>query len=195
MKFLSKVKILLRDIPLVRHCYRRVKMFLIRKIYGLRNVDKTFYLSGRAKISSDFCAGPHSFVGEGCWIGPKVSIGAYTMLAPRVAFIGGDHRFDVSGVPIIFSGRPALRGTLIADDVWIGYGCIIMDGVSIGQGAIIAAGAVVTKSVPAYEIHAGIPATRIGVRFDNDAERLKHARALSEGNLVGSLCGAQDEYV
>jgi hypothetical protein len=40
----------------------------------------------------------------------------------------------------------------------IGTGAVILPGVSIGRRAIIGAGAVVTKSVPAYAIAAGVPA-------------------------------------
>ena len=41
---------------------------------------------------------------------------------------------------------------------------MVLAGVSIGDGAIVGAGAVVTKSVPAGEIWAGVPAKKIGVR-------------------------------
>lgn len=47
---------------------------------------------------------------------------------------------------------------VICDRVWIGFNAIILKGITIGEGAIVAAGAVVTKSVPAYSIVAGNPA-------------------------------------
>ena len=37
----------------------------------------------------------------------------------------------------------------------------MLDGVKVGDRAVLGAGAVVTKHVPAGEIHAGIPAKRI----------------------------------
>lgn len=46
----------------------------------------------------------------------------------------------------------------IGAGVWIGEKAIILPGVDIGEKAIIAAGAVVTKSVPAFSIAAGNPA-------------------------------------
>lgn len=62
---------------------------------------------------------------------------------------------------------PQLK-TTIGNDVWIGCDVTIISGISIGDGVIIGAGAVVTHDVPAYEIWAGVPAKRIGARFDND---------------------------
>jgi acetyltransferase-like isoleucine patch superfamily enzyme len=47
---------------------------------------------------------------------------------------------------------------IIEDDVWIGTNCIVLKGVTIGRGAVIAAGAVVTRSVPAFTVAAGNPA-------------------------------------
>ena len=52
----------------------------------------------------------------------------------------------------------------IGNDVFIGFGAMIIAIESIGDGAIIGAGAVVTKSIPPYEIWAGNPAKKIGER-------------------------------
>lgn len=188
---LARIILLAKSNQCVRIFYRKAKMVLLRIRYGLRNVDPTFYLSGSAKVSSDFRAGPHSFVGAGCWIGPGVSIGAYTMIAPRVAFVGGDHATSLVGVPIVFSGRPEMHRTVVEDDVWIGFGAIILEGVTIGRGAIVAAGAVVTKSIPRYEIHGGVPARRIGYRFDSAADRAAHDAVLDGPIVNGRLCGPQ----
>jgi acetyltransferase-like isoleucine patch superfamily enzyme len=50
---------------------------------------------------------------------------------------------------------------IINDMAWIGAHSAILEGVEIGQGSIIAAGAVVTKSVPAWTIVAEEPAKKI----------------------------------
>lgn len=168
--------------------YRRVRMSLKRWHLGLRDVDPTFYMAGKSHIASDLKAGPHSFINEGCWIPARVELGPYAMLAPQVAILGGDHRVDVPGTPIVFAGRPEMPRTVIEADAWVGYGAKVMAGVRIGRGAIVAAGAVVTKDVPAYEVHAGVPAKKIGERFADPADRVKHEKMLDGPTMSGTLC-------
>jgi acetyltransferase-like isoleucine patch superfamily enzyme len=150
-----------------------------RKWYRLRHVHPTFLIAGPSIISRDLVAHEHTFLGMGSWVGPGVELNAYAMVAPHVAFVGADHRFDVAGVPIMFSGREELPKTVVQRDVWIGFGATILSGVTIGRGAIVAAGAVVTKDVPPYTIVAGVPARPIGRRFKDDAERATHDHFLA----------------
>lgn len=64
-----------------------------------------------------------------------------------------------------------LRRTVIGNDVWIGNNAIIIAGVNVGDGAIIGAGAVVTKDVAPYDIVGGVPARKIGERFDEKTKK------------------------
>jgi acetyltransferase-like isoleucine patch superfamily enzyme len=61
--------------------------------------------------------------------------------------------------------------TIIGNDVWIGNSVVIKGGVMIGDGAVVGAVAVVTHDVPAYAIVAGVPATIIKYRFDDEKIR------------------------
>ena len=157
--------------------------------HGLRGVHPTFYMASSARVSADLIAHEYSFVNIDCLVGPKVTLGRYAMLAPQVVIVGGDHRSDIAGTPILFSGRAELAQTVIGADAWIGFRAIIMAGASIGRGAIVAAGAVVTKDVPAYEIHAGVPARKIGERFASAAERMKHDAMLDGAARGGAYPG------
>lgn len=156
--------------------------------YRVKKVHPTFFISINCNISQDLVAKEYGFIGDGCRICPKVELGKYVMFGPNVAIIGADHRFDTPRIPMIFSGRPELRSTIIGDDVWIGFGTIIMAGVRIGRGSIVAAGAVVTKDVPPYEIYGGIPARKIGERFESLEERRIHDLMLNENPEEGSYC-------
>lgn len=163
--------------------------------YGLKHVHPTFYMVGGAEVPSDLVAKEYSFVNVGCVLGAGVELGRYVMLAPNVGIVGADHRVDVPGTPIIFAGRPALKKTVIEDDAWIGFGAIIMQGIVVGRGAIIAAGAVVTKSVPPYEIHAGIPAKKIGERFPDPEDRRKHDAMLDGPTVHGTFAELPQEIL
>jgi acetyltransferase-like isoleucine patch superfamily enzyme len=156
--------------------------------HNLRHVHRTFYLASGSKLSPDLVAHEFSYIGPDCLIGPKVELGAYSMIGPRVSVVGADHVFDRPGLPIIFSGRPELKATVIETDAWIGCGAILMAGVRIGRGAIVAAGAVVTKDVPAFEIHGGVPARKIADRFASDAARQAHDRMLHEPPRPAGFC-------
>lgn len=163
-----------------------------RRVAGLRQVHPTFYMARGCSVSRDLVALEYSFLNIGCILGPRVRLGRYAMLGPYVAIVGNDHVTSKPGVPIIFSGRPDPLPTIIEDDAWIGFGAVIMAGVQIGRGAIIGAGSVVTKSVPSYEIHAGVPAKKIGERFTDREDRLRHDSLLDGPAVAGRYCASID---
>lgn len=156
--------------------------------YGLKHVHPTFYPSAGCMISTDLVAHAYSFCNHGCVIGAGVELGAYVMLGPRVAVVGNDHVWNQPGIPTIFSGRPAMKRTVIEADAWLGYGAVVMAGVRIGRGAIVAASAVVTRDVPAYEIWGGVPARKLGERFSESSDREKHDEMLRQPPTQGTFC-------
>jgi acetyltransferase-like isoleucine patch superfamily enzyme len=160
---------------------RTVVMEWRRSRHRLKHADKTVMIHRGCTFvaPSTFVTGRYCSIGPECHIGTELTLGNYVMLAARVAFVGCDHRYDRVAVPMIFSGRESGRRTVVESDVWIGHGCIVMAGVRIGRGAIIAAGSVVTKDVPPYEIHGGVPARRIRDRFSSGSCREGHDKMLS----------------
>lgn len=166
--------------------YRRLRGMRNRSVIArkrLSGVDVTTSVHPTSRVAADLSAGPYVFIGRDCSIPPMVTIGKYTMFASDVSIVGDDHVWSDPSVPMQFAGRPAQQSTLIGSDAWLGHGVILMRGVTIGDGAVIAAGAVVTKDVPSYEIWAGIPAQRIGERFNAPADRHRHQQMLA-GPLV-----------
>lgn len=107
--------------------------------------------------------GSDSFIGDETMItgtpGTLVRIGANCDISSRVNIVTGTHHF--SSDPSRCAGEGYGEDIVIEDGVWIGFGATILHGVTIGRGAMIAAGAVVTKSVPPYQIWGGVPAKLI----------------------------------
>jgi acetyltransferase-like isoleucine patch superfamily enzyme len=149
--------------------------------YRFKSVGRYFTVSDTTSVfkKNAISAGNYVFIGSQAYIMANVQIGNFVMIASQVSIVGGDHRFDVVGVPARFTGRAGMDEllTIIEDDVWIGHGCIIMAGVRIGRGAIVAAGAVVTKDVPPYAIVGGVPAKLIRYRFTPE-EQQRHNESL-----------------
>ena len=120
-------------------------------------VDETFALF--PPIYSDFgkniTVGKGVFINSGCCFQDQggVIIGDGCLIGHQVVFATLDHMLD-----------PADRASMVAHpitvgrNVWIGSHATILSGVTIGDNSVIAAGAVVTKSVPANCVAAGVPA-------------------------------------
>ena len=64
--------------------------------------------------------------------------------------------------------EPMERPIRIGAACWLGDNATILEGVEIGDGAIVGAGAVVTKSIPAYAIALGNPATVVRYRYPDE---------------------------
>lgn len=113
-------------------------------------------------------------VGDHTWIGQynnlrategaDIVIGKHCLISQFCTLVGSQHA-HAAGLPIREQGEQAgARGIVIGDDVWLGAGVVVTPGVSIGHGAVIGANAVLTRSVPAGEIWAGVPARKIDER-------------------------------
>lgn len=122
------------------------------------------------KYDGIWCPGPSIiigndvFIGRGCEFNIKsqVKIRDNSLIASGAKFIDHDHGILSNALIRI---QPGVESAIeIGSDCWIGVNAVVLKGVNIGDGAVIGAGAIVTKSVPPYEIWAGIPAKKIGTR-------------------------------
>lgn len=126
--------------------------------------------------------GDYTYVARDTYIN-NATIGKFASIGPEVLIGLGMHpsRSFVSTHPSFFSPFKQAQITfvdqslfeeyspiVIGNDVWIGARAIIFDGLKIGDGAIVGAGALVTKDVPPYSIVAGVPATILRYRFDEE---------------------------
>jgi len=92
----------------------------------------------------------------------SISIGEYCLIGEFVTIRDANHGVEPGSR--IKEQPHATKAIAIGNDVWIGRGVCILPGVTIGDGVVIGANSVVTKSVPANVIVAGVPAKVIRER-------------------------------
>ena len=111
----------------------------------------------------------------------KIIIGNHVMFGPGVHIHGGNHKINEIG-KLMKHTTPKQEGddgiVIIEDDCWIGSNSIILSNVTIGEGSVIGAGAVVTKSIPAYSVYTGVPSVKLRCRFT--AEELAEHKKIIE---------------
>ena len=130
--------------------------------------DIFFRFNGIWESGPAITIGDDSFIGTGCEFNArkKIAIGNHALIAPGCRFIDHDHGYSSRTQPMAEQVDGGEDAIILEDDVWIGVNAVVLKGVTIGHGAIVAAGSVVTKSIGAYEIWAGVPARQIRVRPD-----------------------------
>jgi acetyltransferase-like isoleucine patch superfamily enzyme len=108
--------------------------------------------------------GDNVFIGRACEFvcSSKITIGNNCLIASNTTINDTGHEYikhnKINKQPV------TTKEIVIENDVWIGTSCVILQGVVIGQGAVIGAGSVVNKSIPEYEVWAGVPARFIKKR-------------------------------
>src|ERR1700722_5079052 len=128
-------------------------------------------------------------IGNGCFFNHfsvidchlSIEIGNRVMIGPHTYI--GDFDHDISetdGLQMAVAGNT--QPIKIADDVWIGAGCVVLKGVTIGRGAVIGAGSVVTRDVPEAMIAMGVPA-RV-VRRRNASDVPPHVSAVQDNSQI-----------
>ena len=111
------------------------------------------------------------FFGRNTYLGAwtPIRIGDDTLIGAYCYIISGNHRFEQRELPIRVQGYEGEPIT-IGRNVWLGSHVVVLPGVTIGDNAVIGAGSVVTSSIPAAEIWAGVPARKIRSMFPNPSK-------------------------
>lgn len=115
-------------------------------------------------------------IGDGTVIQPYVHIGAAEevtigrncLFASHVYISDHDHDFSDPAIPPTRSNSLLTSPVRIGDNVWLGERVTVLKGVTIGDSSVVGAGSVVSKSVPARSIAAGVPA-RVLRRWDPES--------------------------
>lgn len=59
--------------------YRGLRMAVVRRRHGLRNVHPTFFLCSGCRVAPDLVAGAYSFINKHCVVYPRVTLGNSTL--------------------------------------------------------------------------------------------------------------------
>lgn len=135
---------------------RRVRQFCAKLI--LDDCGAWVNIEKGARFGDGLKIGNGSGIGANSVIPGDVVIGDHVMMGQECLMFTRNHNYTSLSIPMGQQGLQSAKPITIGDDVWIGARVIILPGVQIGNGAIVGAGAVVTKSIPPYEIWGGNPA-------------------------------------
>ena len=136
-----------------------------------------------AHISAGARIGSGCSFGQGVYVGNDVVIGDHVKIQNNVSVYDAVTLEDevFCGPSMVFTNvhnpraavvrKAEYRRTLIKRGATLGANCTIVCGVTVGEFAFVGAGAVVSRSVPAFALVAGVPARRIGWMSRN-GERL-----------------------
>ncbi len=141
---------------------------ILRRLLGSVGVEAFFEPTFRCEFGFNIDIGDHFYANFDCVMldGGGITIGDHVLLGPRVGIYTSNHAFDPAERA---AGACYAKPVVIGSHVWVGGGVNINQGVTIGDNAIIGSGSVVTTSIPANTIAAGVPARPI--REITDADR------------------------
>jgi acetyltransferase-like isoleucine patch superfamily enzyme len=173
-----------------RGAMSRLRLMVYRAL-GMRQGKKNrMEGGGRVRRCNQIIIGDNNAFTQGCWLWPEdadfvgirvrignsnyfnrnvmidacgsIEIGDHNMFGPDVYITDSNHQFSGYCSP---GELPMDRGTVvIGNRCWIGAKAVILKDVRLGDGCVVAAGAVVTRSVEAGAVVAGVPARSLRPR-------------------------------
>lgn len=142
----------------------RLRMFYLKRILGVKIGKKTFIHMGCFFEGSNITIGNNSVIGRNCFLGAsrgKLTIKNNVSITAQTYIFCSTHLKDSPTFECVGNN------VTIEDYAWIGARGMILPGVRIGEGAILGAASTATKDIPDFNIWAGTPAKKIGIRSKN----------------------------
>jgi UDP-2-acetamido-3-amino-2,3-dideoxy-glucuronate N-acetyltransferase len=132
------------------------------KIWHFSHVMKKCQIGNNCILGQNVMVAPGVVIGNGVKIQNNVSIYSGVTCEDDV-FLGPSMVFtNVINPRSFIERKDEFKPTLVKKGASIGANATILCGIEIGAYAMVGAGAVVTKSVPAYGLVIGNPAQQIG---------------------------------
>lgn len=157
-------------------------------------------LGKKVEITGDRASHESSVVvGANSWVFQEtlINAGSPVVIGNNVG-IGGRSLLFTHGYWLSrFRGFPYAKGGItIKDNVWLPWECFIMPGVSIGENVVVGARSVITKSVPAGSLVAGVPAKVLKTQSWVDLDDVEILRLFEEWvSEYQSHVGASDSVI
>ncbi len=167
IKFDKKADRLGPDIPFThwRLYFKKLMLKLCKKKFKYFSDTAEFRAGAYAVCCSKISIGKRVVIRPGTMLfaspgdnGAGIIIEDDVLVGSGVHFYTGNHAFKNLNIPIIDQGHDESKEVELKKGCWIGANAILLAGVTIGENSVVAAGSVVTKSIPAGVIAAGVPA-------------------------------------
>lgn len=161
-------------LPLLRSALIPFSGFRARllRAFGARLGEGCVFKPGfRIKYPWHLEAGRNCWFGEDAWIDNLVPVivGDNVCISQGAYFCTGNHDWSDPSFGLVTG---SIR---VGSGAWIGARATLAPGVVIGECAIVSMGAVVSKGVPPFEIHAGNPAKFVRFRAIKPPVAASHA--------------------
>ncbi len=135
------------------------------RLFGARIGNGVVIKPGvRVKYPWLLSVGQFSWLGEDVWIDnlSSVTIDEHACISQGAYLCTGNHDWADPAFGLV------AKPIVIEQGAWVGAHAVVCPGVMLGHCAIALAGAIVSQSIPAFEIHAGNPARLIRRRTIRD---------------------------
>jgi putative colanic acid biosynthesis acetyltransferase WcaF len=104
--------------------------------------------------------GDFTWIGEKVWIDnlAEVKIGSHCCLSQGAFLLTGNHNYKKSSFDLI------IGSITLEDGAWVGAKSTVCPGVIMHSHSLLTVGSIATKSLEAYGIYSGNPATKVKER-------------------------------
>ena len=112
------------------------------------------------KFPWKLCIGDHVWIGQRAWLDniDTLTIHSHVVISQGAMLILGSHDYKKPDYP-------TLAGPVVLEEgSWVGAGAMVLGGVTLKSHALLSAGSVTSKSLDAYTIYRGNPATAVRER-------------------------------